>query len=152
MLRATLIAALYGISNGYGGGRRGESSSVKMCCMANVAMSNSYSICEDVMNRYDASEQEYECLNGQAMGKVGGVARCKYAPCEEVGYCVDAKDYDFFEEMTVWEENERRSLMEEDASWGTPKTARPTYPPKTPRPTQWKAPPTPRPTKTCVHV
>ena len=110
MLKATVFAALYGISNGYGNGRSG---SVKMCCTANVAMSNSYSICEDVMNRYDESEQEYQCLNGKAMGKVGGVDRCKYAPCEDVGYCVDSRDSDFFDEMTVWEanENERRSLL-----------------------------------------
>ena len=157
MLKAIIFAALYGISNGYS--RRGdESSAVKMCCMANVAMTNSYSICEDVMNRYDESEQEYQCLNGKAMGKVGGVDRCKYAPCEDVGYCVDSKDSDFFDEMTVWEANEnerRRSLLSIDQAalhadgWGNGKpipTPRPTNPPKTPRPTQWKAQPTPRPT------
>ena len=159
MLKVIVFAALYGISNGYG--KRGdESDSVKMCCMANVAMTNSYSICEDVMNRYDASEQEYQCLNGKAMGKVGGVDRCKYAPCEDVGYCVDSKDSDFFDEMTAWEANEngdRRSLLSIDQAalhangWGNGKpmpTPRPTKTPKTPRPTVWKAPPTPRPTNT----
>merc|ERR1712048_282072 len=158
MLKATLIAALYGISNGYGP----APTPVDMCCTANVAMSNSYSVCEDVMNRFDnPSQQEDACLNGKFTGKNDkGENTCKWTECNMVGYCVNARDVEYFGELTV-----RRSLaveieredIEAEGGWGAPKTPRPTVweapktpkpsnPPKTPRPTEWNAPKTPRPT------
>merc|ERR1712130_1014163 len=113
------------------------------------------------MNKFrDATKQEDECLNGMGMTK--GVNTCKWTPCENVGYCVDAVDFDYFIEMTEWEKTEaskRRLPVEldyDDAAekkqrlqslWGTPQTPRPTKPPKTPRPTHWSPPKTPRPTK-----
>merc|ERR1712130_987799 len=87
MLKAALFAALYGATNAYddNGGPR------EMCCTANVAMSNTYSICEDVMNKYSyAADQEYACLNDAGMTK--GVATCKWTACDNVGYCVDERD------------------------------------------------------------
>merc|ERR1712048_1395623 len=158
MLKATLIAALYGISNGYGP----APTPVDMCCTANVAMSNSYSVCEDVMNRFDnPSQQEDACLNGKFTGKNDkGENTCKWTECNMVGYCVNARDVEYFGELSV-----RRSLaveieredIEAEGGWGAPKTPRPTVweapktpkpsnPPKTPRPTEWKAPKTPKPT------
>merc|ERR1712154_140082 len=120
-----------------------------MCCTANVAMSNTYSVCEDVMNRYtDASDQEYACLNGKSTGMHDGVNVCKWTACTNVGYCVDERDFDYFDEITAW--NAEQDGVEDDAShgWGNPKpnpTPRPTSPPKTPKPTM--PPKTPRPTK-----
>merc|ERR1712048_382087 len=159
MLKATLIAALYGISNGYGP----APTPVDMCCTANVAMSNSYSVCEDVMNRFDnPSQQEDACLNGKFTGKNDkGENTCKWTECNMVGYCVNARDVEYFGELTVRRslavEIEREELEAQDGGWGTPKTPRPTvweapktpkpsHEPKTPRPTEWNAPKTPRPT------
>merc|ERR1712048_303252 len=122
-----------------------------MCCTANVAMSSSYSVCEDVMDRFnDPSQQEDACLNGKFTGTTNGKNTCKWTMCSNVGYCVDSRDSDFFDEMTAWEANEQqqqRSLLSIDrdelnAAWGNPK---PTHPPKTPRPSAWKPSPTPRP-------
>merc|ERR1712154_5375 len=117
-----------------------------MCCTANVAMSNTYSVCEDVMNRYtDASDQEYACLNGKSTGMHDGVNVCKWTACTNVGYCVDERDFDYFDEITAWNEEQD---VEQDG-WGNPKpnpTPRPTNPPKTPRPTVWSPPKTPKPT------
>merc|ERR1712228_882039 len=113
-----------------------------------------YSVCEDVMNTFrEASDQEFACLNGKDTGMTRGENTCKWVACENVGYCVRSEDSDYFDEMLVWEANERRSLMEDVtayAGWGNGRpipTPRPTNPPKTPRPTQWKAPKTPRPTQ-----
>merc|ERR1711933_11704 len=69
-----------------------------------------------------------------------------------MGYCVDTRDADYFDEMSAWEANQQRSLLsvnrdELNAAWGNPKrTPKPTKEPKTPRPTAWKAPKTPKPT------
>merc|ERR1712113_725496 len=73
-----------------------------------------------------------------------GVSTCKWTECTNVGYCVDTRDSVYFDEMSA----QQRSLLSAEpkvlnAAWGNPK---PTHPPKTPRPTVWKAPPTPRPT------
>ena len=110
MLKAALFAALYGISNGYGDGGGQQA----MCCTANVAMSNTYSVCEDVMNKYrDPADQEFYCLEGKETGRTKGVDTCKWTACSNVGYCVDARDHDYFLEMTEWEKEEaatRRSL------------------------------------------
>ena len=147
-MKAAIFAALYGISNGYGNG------GPDMCCTANVAMSNAYSACEDVMNTYSsAADQEYYCLEGMTKG----VNTCKYTACEDVGYCVNSADSQYFDEILAWEQDEAasRRLMEDEngekisahyAGWGNGKpiaTPRPTNPPKTPRPTRWI---TPRPT------
>merc|ERR1719245_1303127 len=132
MLLATLIAALYGLSNAY------SPAPVDMCCTANVAMSSSYSVCEDVMNRFNKpSDQEDACLNGKFTGTTNGVSTCKWTECTNVGYCVDTRDVEYFEEMSA----QQRSLLSAEpkvlnAAWGNPK---PTHPPKTPRPTVWKA-------------
>ena len=155
MLKATLFAALYGISHGYG-----DAAAPRMCCSAGQAMSNSYSVCEDVMNRFsDPADQREECLNGKYTGMTDGMNTCEWGPCEDVGYCVDEKDSEYFDEMAAWEAeaSERRSLLSIDSAalhangWGNGRpmpTPRPTKTPKTPRPTMWKAPPTPRPTNT----
>merc|ERR1719208_143842 len=159
MLWATLFSAFYGSANGYGPGP-GPAPSPDMCCTANVAMSSSYSVCEDVMNRFsNPSDQEDACLNGRFTGQTNGVSTCKWTQCSDVGYCVDSRDADYFDEMSAWEANEhqQRSLLSIDrdelnAAWGNskptnpPKTPRPTNPPKTPRPTSWTAPKTPKPT------
>merc|ERR1719277_1746698 len=181
MMKASLVAALFGFSSakvemdyGNGGGsdldRKNE-----FCCTANEAMSNAYSVCEDVMNKYSsAQEQEMQCASHGSL--------CKYVACENVGYCVDPSDFDYFDEIMAWEnsENQRKLLVdvEQYADWGAskppptprptslggwgvpkttkppktprptspPKTPRPTNPPKTPKPTVWRAPKTPRPT------
>merc|ERR1712178_25123 len=55
------------------------------------------------------------------MSDVNGQARCKWTECTNVGYCVDSRDNEFFEEATKWEQSERRFLMDKDvyASWGS---------------------------------
>ena len=130
MLKAALFAALYGVSNAY-------RAATDMCCTANIPMSNTYSVCEDVMNKYSyPADQEYACLSGKSTGKHDGVNVCKWTECSNVGYCV--------EEISVWNAEQSWGA---DGSWGVarptptprptnpPKTSRPTLPPKTPKPT-----------------
>ena len=111
-MKAILFAALYGISNGY------SPAQGQMCCTANVAMSHSYSVCEDVMNKYkNAADQKEACLNSGFTGKTGGEYTCKYAPCNDVGYCVDSRDNEYFDEMVAVKEEEanaRRLMIEAD--------------------------------------
>merc|ERR1719145_28103 len=105
------------------------------------------------MNRFsDPAAQESACLTGKFTGQTNGVDTCKWTECSNVGYCVDTRDADYFDEMSAWEANQQRSLLSVDrdelnAAWGNPKrTPKPTKEPKTPRPTAWKAPKTPKPT------
>ena len=111
-MKAILFAALSGISaNGY------SPAPGEMCCTANVAMSHSYSVCEDVMNKYkNAADQKNACLNGDFTGKTNGEYTCKYAPCNDVGYCVDSRDNEYFDEMVAVKEeaNARRLMIEAD--------------------------------------
>ena len=171
MLKAILFAALYGIPNGYS-----PAPQQQMCCTANVAMSHSYSMCEDVMNKFaDAADQKNECLNGDHTGKINEEYTCKWTPCNDVGYCVDSRDNEYFDEIV----NARRVLIEadygqrdgydggndysngDDKGYGNGNgnsygngggyTPKPTSKPDgegwgTPKPTVWKAPPTPKPT------
>merc|ERR1719361_1319084 len=95
------------------------------------------------MNKYSyEADQEYACLNDAGMTK--GVATCKWTKCANVGYCIDERDFDYFDEISAW--NEEQEDVQEDGGWGSPKTPKPTSPPKTPRPTTWTAPKTPKPT------
>merc|ERR1719410_840991 len=112
-------------------------------------MSSSYSVCEDVMNRFSsASDQEDACLNGKFTGTTNGEPTCKWTECSMVGYCVDTRDVEYFQELKTQQSSRRLSVdidreeVESDWSWGNGK---PTNPPKTPRPTVWKAPKTPKP-------
>merc|ERR1719410_36250 len=154
MMKSALIAALFGISSAYDAPSGPDNS---MCCTANVATNTAYSVCEDVMNTYRlASDQETYCLKPMTKG----VNTCKYTACSSVGYCVNSADSQYYDEMLIWEQSEaasRRLLEEEEedkvsaqyAGWGNGRplpTPRPTNPPKTPRPTVWKAPKTPKPT------
>merc|ERR1719203_2141507 len=109
------------------------------------------------MNRFSsASDQEDACLNGRFTGTTDGEATCKWTECSNVGYCVDTRDVEYFEEMkaqrSLLSVNIDREEVDSDFSWGNgkptnpPKTPQPTNPPKTPRPTAWVAPKTPKPT------
>merc|ERR1719361_160352 len=114
------------------------------------------------MNRFsNAADQEDACLNGKFTGSTDGESTCKWTACANVGYCVDTRDIEYFDEMSAWEADakEQRSLLSIDNEelhadsnhgWGNGRpvpTPRPTNPPKTPRPTTWTPPKTPRPTK-----
>merc|ERR1712039_1133138 len=140
------------------------------CCTANVAMSNTFMVCENIMTQFsDPEDQEYYCFNGRKTGTsgyFGHVDTCKYVPCSEVGYCIGKKDEQYYDDLLAWEaevadiQAEEDGDLEEDMHHRTPRTRapkpsrapRPTRAPKTPRPTKLKtprpsrAPRTPRPT------
>merc|ERR1719229_116838 len=101
-------------------------------------------------------EQENACMNERV---VNGFNTCKWTPCDNVGYCVDRNDFDYFDEIAAWEKAEAKSarnllsveLTQHKGGWGNGKpepTPKPTKPPKTPRPTVWQPPKTTKPPKT----
>ena len=71
------------------------------------------------MNRFsDPADQKHECLNGDYTGKSNGEDTCKWTPCNDVGYCVDSRDAEYFNEMvSAKEASTRRSLLV-DADYG----------------------------------
>ena len=121
-----------------------------MCCTAKTAITTAYSYCE--------GQSDEDSCNSV------GDDLCKWTSCADVGYCVDPSDAENYDD--------RRRMLELEAEydaeyqhapptpkptvssgWGTPKTPKPTMPPKTPRPTEWvtpkptNPPKTPRPTE-----
>ena len=78
----------------------------KYCCTANVALSNAFEVCQQVMVDYDSeSDREKRCLNVKQNA-------CKWERCSDVGYCVDAPDDAFFDDV-IWHKN----VGEEENEW-----------------------------------
>ena len=138
MLKSTLLAALCGIAVAKVEVHYGEPDPVDMCCTAKAALTTAYSYCE--------RQSDKDSCNSV------GDDLCKWTACADVGYCVDPSDEEYYDD---------RRMLELDADyapptpkpvvssgWGTQKTPKPTNPPKTPRPTEWKTPKPTNPPKT----
>merc|ERR1719415_384969 len=142
MLKTALLAALCGISvakvnlaydgksSKNSGNKGSESVSTQdMCCTANAGVDTAFTVCK-------GQSSEKQCKKAGQNTRTGDYL-CQWVSCADVGYCVDPRDDEFYDEELRWEQ---RQML--DADWGS------TKPVKTPRPTVWRAPKTTRGPKT----